>query len=273
MKSLNLIKDPDLDFVLKSFLRGIDSKIKQSSNSKVIYSANFGSYDSPKDPIFIESDIDYLYFTDNPEIQSDLWHVIFIDSNLFDSRMMARIFKHLPHFFLTQYRSSLWVDAQITINKASASYIFSLLDNRSFICFRHNRRTKVFYEAIACIRIGHDSIKKIVTQYISYRLDGFKDYDPLIASGVLARNHMKKNIFIFQELWFKEIFNRSIRDQLSFNYLASKESLEYSTFPEKMSDLFSLNNHQHYGVYKNGALRIPFQRRIYRIISGFLKRK
>ena len=269
MSSQNLIKDFDSDTRLKNFFKNIEQKIKKSTNSKVLYSANFGSYDSLKDPILVEPGIDYIYFTDNPKIKSDLWQVILIDSMLFDSRMMARIFKHLPHFFLSQYKSSIWLDAQIRIDKSSINYIFSLLNNNNFICFKHNRRNRVYMEALACIKIGHESIFKIVSQYISYKLNGFKDHDRLIESGVLARNHMKRNISLFQEAWIKEIFFRSIRDQLSFNYVASKENLEYFIFSEKMSDLFSLSQHKHYGIYKNGSFKIPIQRRIYRIINRF----
>ena len=273
MKSKNLKKDINSDLRLKDFFANIESKIKKSSNFKVVYSANFGSYDSFKDLVFIEKDVDYIYFTDNPKIKSDLWQVILLDSKLFDSREMARAFKHLPHFFLSQYNSSLWIDAQIIINKSSVNHIFSFLNNNNdFICFKHSRRNRVYQEAMACLRIGHESIYKIITQYISYRLEGFKDCEDLIESGVLARNHKKKNVSIFQEAWANEIFFKSIRDQLSFNYVASKTNFAYSFFAEKMSDLFTLTSHDHYGVYKNGSFKIPIQRRIYRIVN-FLRGK
>ena len=273
MKSTNLIKDINLDQRLKDFFRNIESKIKKSSNLKVVYSANFGSYDSFKDLVSIEEGVDYIYFTDNPKIKSDLWHVVLLDSKFLDSREMARAFKHLPHLFLSQYNSSLWIDAQLIINKSSINHIFSFLNNNDFICFKHTRRNRVYKEALSCLRMGHESFYKIINQYISYRCAGFKDCEDLIESGVLARNHMKKNVSFFQEAWANEIFFRSIRDQLSFNYVASKTNFVYSFFSEKMSDLFTLTGHDHYGLYKNGSLKIPIQRRIFRIINLLRGRK
>ena len=181
--------------------------------------------------------------------------------------MTARILKHLPHIFLTQYEYSLWLDARIITDKYSANTIFSKMGEEKFMCFTHNRRNKVFFEALSCIKMGHDSAWKIISQYIEYRLDGFSDEYQLIASGVLLRKHLNENVRLFQEKWLLEILHKSVRDQLSFNYIASKFELTYKHFPETMNQLFTLTDHVRHGVYTGAGFNVPFQRHIYRIIS------
>ncbi|MGE6539335.1 hypothetical protein [Bacillus luti] len=39
----------------------------------IVYTALFGNYDSVKEPLFIDENIDYILFTDNRSIQSNNW--------------------------------------------------------------------------------------------------------------------------------------------------------------------------------------------------------
>jgi hypothetical protein len=254
------------------FLESVEKKLSRTENKKVIYSANFGSYDLLREPKFIDSDVDYIYFTDNPDIKSEIWSVIFIEVVFSDARMTARILKHLPHIFLTQYDSSLWLDARITTDKYSANSIFSKMGKEKFMCFMHTKRNKVFFEALSCIKMGHDSAWKIILQYIEYRFDGFSDEYQLIASGVLLRKHLNENVRLFQEKWLMEILHKSVRDQLSFNYIASKFELTYTHFPETMNQLFTLTDHARHGVYTTAGFNVPFQRYIYRIVTILRKK-
>ena len=262
MDKNNLIKN--VDFV--KFLNEVNAKINATKNSKVVYSANFGSYDNLTDPLFIDKEIDYIYFTDNPEIESSVWKIILVEKCPFDSRMTARIIKHMPHAFLSKYNSSLWVDAQLKIDKAPLKVLFSELDNSDFICFRHWRRNRLYLEALSCIKNGHDSVYKISSQYFKYKYNGYIDDKALIASGVLLRRHMNKNIISFQEKWMNQIYGESIRDQLSFNYVAFNENLQYSIFNDDMLDIFTQLDHQNYGTYENGNFSVPIQRRIYNLL-------
>jgi hypothetical protein len=249
------------------FLESAKKKLSCTKNKKVVYSANFGSYDLLREPKFVDSDVDYIYFTDNADIKSEIWSVILIEVVFSDARMTARILKHLPHVFLTQYNSSLWLDARIILDKYSANLIFSKMNKEKFMCFRHPKRNRVFFEALSCIKMGHDSVWKIILQYLEYRFDGFSDQYQLIESGVLLRKHLNKNVCLFQEKWLMEIFHKTVRDQLSFNYIASKFELTYAHFPETMSQLFTLTDHARHGVYTAAGFNVPFQRHIYRIVS------
>jgi hypothetical protein len=262
-----LKKNSEISPEIISFLESVKKKLSLTKNKKVVYSANFGSYDLLREPKFVDPDVDYIYFTDNADISSKIWSVILIEAVFSDARMTARILKHLPHILLTQYNSSLWLDARIASDKYSANLIFAKMNKEKFMCFRHPKRNKVFFEALACIKMGHDSAWKIILQYVGYRFDGFSDQYQLIASGVLLRKHLDKNVCLFQEMWLIEIFHKTVRDQLSFNYIASKFELTYAHFPETMSQLFTLMDHTRHGVYTATGFNVPIQRYIYRIVS------
>lgn len=254
------------------FLSSVEKRLPRTENKKVVYSANFGSYDLVREPKFVDHDVDYIYFTDNPEIKSEIWSVIYIEVVFSDARITARILKHLPHMFLTQYNSSLWLDARIMTKKYSANSIFSKMGKEKFMCFKHPKRNSVFFEALSCIKKGHDSVSKIILQYIQYRIGGFSDEYQLIESGVLLRKHLNKNVSLFQEKWLIEIFHKSVRDQLSFNYTASKFELVYAHFPEMMNQLFTLTDHAKHGVYTSAGFKVPIQRYIYRIVTILRKK-
>jgi hypothetical protein len=267
-----LKKNNEISAEIILFLVSVEKKLSRTENKKVVYSANFGSYDLLREPKFVDHDVDYIYFTDNPDIKSEIWSVIYIEVAFYDARMTARILKHLPHIFLTQYNSSIWIDARIMTNKCSANSIFSKMGKEKFMCFKHPKRNSVFFEALSCIKKGHDSVLKIILQYIQYRIDGFSDEYQLVESGVLVRKHLNKNVCLFQEKWLIEIFHKSVRDQLSFNYIASKFQLRYVHFSETMNQLFTLTDHAKHGVYTTVGFKVPIQRYIYRIVTILRKK-
>ena len=64
--------------------------------------------------------------------------------------------------------------------------------------------------------------KTIQNQIKGYENEGMPKDLGMLQSGILFRKHNKENIIKFQEQWWHEIKNKSIRDQLSFNYIKWK---------------------------------------------------
>jgi hypothetical protein len=256
----------------KKYLIGIKKLIKISDKKKVVYSANFGSYDSINDPKLIDKDWDYIYFTDNPFAKSASWNIVLIDKIFANPRLTARLFKHAPHIFLENYETSLWMDSKIILDKDSPDRILEHQKKNNFLCFKHHTRDTVLKEAFACMKKGHESVTKILSQYIKYRIDGFKDDSHIIESAVLLRNHMNTQVIIFQENWLHEILTRTIRDQLSFNYVAWSCKLEYKLFNKDIFDMFTQADHIKYGLYDKDKFHIPIQRRIYTFLKKIKKK-
>lgn len=67
---------------------------KSPFNGKgVIYSAIIGDYDTPKEPEYINPNLDHILFTDNPDIVSNVWDVKLIhrEEGLDASRMSKKL--------------------------------------------------------------------------------------------------------------------------------------------------------------------------------------
>ncbi len=262
------IEDTDLT----NFLLSLKNKIKKPDHTRVIYSANFGSYDAIVDPAFVDADIDYIYFTDNKDAKSEIWNIIYIDEIFIDARSTARIIKHMPHKFLEDWERSLWIDSQIRINKCSLKSFFNKYNEDNFVCFKNWLRNRVYLEALSCALKGHASVFSILKQYLKYKYNGFPDDKYLLASGVLLRNHMNKNNIRLQNFWIKEVITQTIRDQLSFNYCAYRENFQFNYFEENFFNIFTLENHKKHGIYRNGNFKVPIQRSFYNLLK-FLKIK
>ena len=78
-----------------------DETIEDIKNNKIaIYTAFTGDYDTLKQPEFIDENCDYICFTDNPDLESDLWTIIQMEESVLDNNRKAKQYKLLPHKYL-----------------------------------------------------------------------------------------------------------------------------------------------------------------------------
>ena len=77
---------------------------------------NFKSFPGMGDQEYVDKKIDYVCFTNNTELTSDIWHMVNIDVADGEYRRYARKLKMSPHILFPQYETSIWVDAKFLIN-------------------------------------------------------------------------------------------------------------------------------------------------------------
>lgn len=196
---------------------------------KVCYTAIGGSYDIPK-PFKKTEGWEYILFS-NVEIPKELhngWTVILDTKDKFDNTRFARYHKHNPHKVLKDYDSniSIWVDANLTINVNLDELLdkIKFVDNKEldFICLSHPHRNCIYAEAIECKKQKKDFDDIIDFQISEYKKEGLPENFGMIQSGILIRKHKQENVISFQEQWWYEVYAKSKRDQLSFNYIQWK---------------------------------------------------
>jgi hypothetical protein len=92
------------------------------------------------------------------------------------------------------------------------------MSDENFVVMKHPFKICAYAEAAACVHLEMDSPYTINKQVKRYRLDGYPENNGLNMGGILLR---RKNIKIsrFNNKWWKEITNGSIRDQISFPYV------------------------------------------------------
>ena len=95
-------------------------------NNIVVYTAIFGGKDDLIDPEFIPENCDFVCFTDK-DFKSDIWDVRKIESIFDDPVRNARMYKVLPHKYLSEYEYSVWIDGNMMVrgdvNKLIKKYL------------------------------------------------------------------------------------------------------------------------------------------------------
>jgi len=200
---------------------------KSSYDKIIVYTAIFGGIDNlieqPNYP-----NVDYICFTDNESLKSKGWTIIKINSKEKSPRLLAKKYKILPHRLkiFRKYKVSLWIDGNLLLKKTPWRLVQEYLKKYNIAFFEHPYRKNIYEEAKACVRLKKDKYFIIRQQLKKYYREGFKG-ENLIWGGIILRKHNNKEVIKSMEDWWKEINKGSIRDQLSFNYVAWKNNLKF----------------------------------------------
>lgn len=232
----------------------------------VVYTAITGGYDELRDPSFANPAYDYVCFTDRRVVRPGIWNVRPLPAERLDRVRKARHIKILPHLFFPEYEYSVWVDANVDIT-GDIDELLTRYAGIDFLCFRHPDRDCIYKEGEVCVRCALDRKKTIQEQLKKYRSERYPAGQGLIEDNVLIRRHKHPSVIGLMEDWWKEIVKHSLRDQLSFNYVAWKREFHYET----IGDDHARPGGSAYFV-RRGGHRIGFLKRNYRrIISKYRK--
>jgi len=186
------------------------------AESKVVYTAVMGGYDSLKPPSVITPGWDYVCFSDNKHLHAQGWKVYYIDSSKLGPARTARHIKIMMHEYL-DYDRSIWIDGNFVI-KCNLDEFLEAFEFTDFTLMTHGRDC-IYNEATACIVAKKDDPDIINAQMERYRAKGFPEHFGLIATGLIHRRGSKNENIIFAKRWWEELEKGSKRDQLSFNYV------------------------------------------------------
>ena len=246
-------------------------------NKIVVYTCIFGNYDCLKPVVNPSSSIDYICFTDNPNLESDgVWKIRQFVPDIYTENLSPikkqRMIKILPHVYLKEYDISLWVDGNIQITGNLIFEFFNNLDDEKIMYVnRHLARDCIYREEVEVIRLKKDKPENTNKQIARYRAEGFPEHFGLAETNIIVRRH---NDFRCKKLmfdWAKEIVNGSHRDQLSFDYCRWKNGMSdyigwlecnkyyttnYDVFRiyhhgQKMRPIFVLNNQNKFKIVPN----------------------
>ena len=193
----------------------------------VVYTVIMGDYDYLKDPEYIMENCDYICFTNNPNLKSDIWQIRYDADTQLDNTKWQRRHKVMVHEYLPEYDWSIYVDGNVRIIGDLRKYIEEESKGAPMLCLKHPDRDNAYDEAEECIKLRKDNPEIIRKQMEDYRKEGYEADNGLAVTNVLVRKHMEPQIINLMELWWKEIETKSRRDQLSFNYVCWKADFKY----------------------------------------------
>ncbi|MEA2975754.1 MAG: hypothetical protein QOF19_1274 [Alphaproteobacteria bacterium] len=187
---------------------------------RVVYTCLFGSSEYFNDFVYEgDGNIDFVCFTDDPELTSEFWTIKVVEPGLLDPARAAKRVKALPHLYLPEYDWSLYIDNIIRLKTAPKQLFDQFLVGAPspLVCFRHPERNCVYEEAEKVIELSFDNPDRVRTQMMLYRQLGYPVQNGLAKSGFLLRRHHDPTLTPVMERWHDHVLGHSKRDQLSMN--------------------------------------------------------
>lgn len=218
-----------------------------------IYTACIGGYDNIVQPEVINESFDYILFTDEVNVERiGVWQVRNVEYTNSDKTRIARYVKTHPHELLSQYKATLWMDAnvQIVSKKIYDRFVLLYEQNMDVASICHPFRNCIYDEAFEVSyskkygRLEHDYIAIDWCHHI-YK-EQYPRHNGLYETNILFR----RNIDIVNkanDLWWQCINKYSKRDQLSCNYALWKNKI-------KMEYYLPVGEH---AQHSNGVRYIP----------------
>jgi len=220
--------------IVKSLIskkRDSDKNVKLEKNlvrnTKIaVYTCITGNYDSLKEPMYINQNIDYYVFTDMKIPAESAWKKIDIKNNHelkdLSNADINRYIKICAHKFLPQYEYSIYVDGCIQI-VADMKPIIEYMGNCVLGVHYHSLRNCIYKEANGIIYAGRAGKSEVKSQIRKYREEGYPKENGLYENTIIVRKHNDiKCIKLMNEWWKEYSCTLSKRDQISLPYIIWK---------------------------------------------------
>lgn len=218
--------------------------LDSADSNLVVYTAIFGDYDVLIDPEVVEVGVDYVCFTDDETLTSDVWEIRNV-TPMTEPSLSNRRIKILAHEYLEEYDISVYIDGNIQILERVEPLVEDYLSATDFALYKHPKRTSVFEEAEACIEKNKAKESPVREQLEHYRDAEFPDDQGLSTNRILLRRHQKPEIKELMWSWWREVSERVSRDQLSLMFVLWKHDLEYNLIPHSVEDAPQFAIHPH----------------------------
>lgn len=206
-----------------------------------VYTCATNSRDSLREDQCAE-DARFVAYVDREPGQGGVWEYR-PASQLFDSpRRNARTHKILAHQFIdTAY--SIWMDANVALRAPARELVDAYLGDADIAVFWHRSRWCTYKEAERCRLLGLDRPDIIDEQIQAYEQAGLARGLGLAETTVVIRRHTD-DIQKFNNAWWSEICRHSLRDQISFMYVAQRSGVKVNYIkPTKyLNPYFSITN-------------------------------
>jgi len=224
------------------------------NNKLLVYTALFGDYDDLIDPKEKYEGCDFICFTDQHHLTSDIWDIKLIEKCDLPPNLMNRKYKILPHLYLSKYEQSLYLDANIMVLKNPLELANKYLIEYDIAMPKHFERNCLYEEAKECVILGKSKFGQTIKQIGEYQKKGFPQNYGLGENNILLRKHNSENVIKLMNDWWNELLTHTHRDQLSFAYVLWKNGKEYRFMEESSRDGNGFYEYVSHNFFSNRSL-------------------
>lgn len=221
----------------------------------VIYTVLVGDYDDILQPVIVDDRFDYILFSNNfTESNMGIWQIRLIPVVVEnDNKRLSRYPKTHPETLLSDYKASLYIDANIQI-------LNQWVYDRFIELYNHN----IEYAGIKLVLTGRDCIYEHAFDMCQWLVEhdyvaikqchelykrGFPRHFGLNENNVIFRIHTERMKAVDEE-WWQWIMNYSCRDQFSYMYCIWKNHIPLNYFLPEGEDA---RNSSHFKLVKHDA--------------------
>ncbi len=220
-----------------------------SKKNNVIYTCFTFGYDELLQHTYVNSDFDYVCFTDDKRLISKstygIWTVRPLFFDRLDNPRNIRWHKVLPHRLFPEYDISIWVDSNVDILSPK---LFSYIDERPLRLPAHHARSCIYDECMRVLDVkkdSYDNVMKMAELLVDENMP--KNYG-MNEANIIIRRHKDKTVQKIMNDWWYMIKNYSRRDQLSLSYVLWKNHIKPAdiAFENARNDIenFLFNQHK-----------------------------
>jgi hypothetical protein len=185
---------------------------------RVVYTALFGRYEALQEQPEAGTDIDFLCFTDDPELTSETWQIVLVEPEFpLDKPRSVRCLKiGRRHELLADRDESLWIDNRVILQQPASRIFDELLRDSDLTVFRHSFRDTVLQEFDEVVSHGLDEPARVYEQLLHYAETdpGVLELEPWWGGFLLRR--WTDPVRDAMGVWLDHVLRYSRRDQLSF---------------------------------------------------------
>lgn len=192
-------------------------------NTKVIFTSLTKGYDDLRQPETVRPDYDYICFSnDFTTPQVGVWQIRKIPYTNENQTRITRFPKLNPHFVLTEYEYSIWVDANAIITEELYSRADSLITlNAVCAMIKHPARDCVYQEARYLISYSIGEAHLVYEQAKYIKEQKFSPNSGLYTCSIILRKHHDPDVIKFSSAWWIQYERFSSRDQMGVSYALS----------------------------------------------------
>jgi hypothetical protein len=194
----------------------------------VVYTAICGAFPNIlREPLNLgDRPVRFVCFTDLTNLATGPWEILPPAYRHENPRRTARWHKTRSHG-LFPGAITLWMDGNQQLTEDPWLLADRYLGEHDIATYKHPQRSCIYAELAACTALKKDDPKIMNAQVARYRDTGYPADHGLAETTVMLRKDTQQ-VRLLNDLWWSEIRQGSLRDQLSFNYALWRLGLDYS---------------------------------------------
>lgn len=204
-------------------------KIRKNLPQKVIYTCITANYDCLILNVFLNPEYKYVCFTDNKRYLRRKtvgpWQIEPLRFTSLDDTRNSRWHKMHPHELFPEYKSSIFIDANVLFKNAKLFEAVEQIPMDVFLSIPPHRRRNCIYDELECCIKTHKDKAEILEKHKKMLIaEGFPKNMGMTESNIIFRRHHHPLCIKIMHDWWTVLCNYSRRDQLSLFYVLWKNN-------------------------------------------------